>query len=356
MYSIHLNLPRYTSKDFKVMVLTMLPAAILLNSFLFGARYFTEVRVFAFATVVTFIVLACSYYVYHKIALVLRNRFADEEQQVKRMTLSILVFILLSGVILSFISRGYAAFNFLDYSFNDQGFARAFVACAIINVFVTFLNEGIAKFESYRITASETEELKKEYMKSQLLGLRSQVNPHFLFNSLNTLSCLIHDDEEKAERFLDEMTKVYRYLLKGNDEQLVKVDVEINMLRSYFYLLKERYGDAIDLKIDVNANECEQLIPPLTLQILFEHIINNNSLKKDQPLKVELSSTDECWVQLKHNVQTKLCCPEEKDNMAVDNIAKKFRLLSKKEVVIKQEAGFKAFQLPLITPNETVAA
>ncbi len=336
------------------MVITMLPLTVLLNSFLFGKRYFTEWHVLLFATVATFLFLAGSFIIYGKVALVLRNRFPEERQTVKRMALSIIVFVIMSAVLLSFVFRGYAFFNFLGYTFNEYDFTRAFISVAIVNIFLTFLNEGIAKFDSYKATVTETEELKNEYMKSQLLGLKSQVNPHFLFNSLNTLSCLIHDDAEKAERFVDEMTRVYRYLLKGNEQQLVSVETEIGMLRSYFYLLKERYGPALDLVIDVNEDECRQQIPPLTLQILFEYIINTNTIRKEEPLYIELRTAADCRLVVSHNIQNKLCCPEEKDLMALDNTIKKFKLLSRQDVVIAETDNRQSFSLPLIGNNENV--
>jgi len=95
-------------------------------------------------------------------------------------------------------------------------------------------------------------------MQSQLLGLKSQINPHFLFNSLNSLSSLINEDEQEAEVFLDEMSKVYRYLLRSNDEELVTLQTELDFIRSYFYLLKTRLGRALELRINVPEEALEK--------------------------------------------------------------------------------------------------
>src|SRR5205085_5679631 len=137
---------------------------------------------------------------------------------------------LMSAVYVSLILRGYDYFNFFGYEYAEPDFIKCYTSIIVVNIFLTFLNEGVYRFEKYRATVTETEQLKKEYMQSQLLGLKSQMNPHFLFNSLNTLSSLIHEDAETAENFLDHMSKVYRYLLRNNDEQLVKLGTELNFI------------------------------------------------------------------------------------------------------------------------------
>lgn len=351
-----LKIPAYTSKDTYILVGSMLPISILINSFLFGKRYFTEADVFGFATIVTFSLMAVSFVICGFIAVILRNRFPQDAQTVNRMALSIVIFVLLSAVILSFIFRMYEYFNFLNYSFNEYDFTRAFLSLCIMNVFLTFLHEGISKYEIYRATVTETEELKKEYMRSSLLGLKSQVNPHFLFNSLNTLSCLINDDAEKAEKFLDEMSKVYRSMLNSGNEQLVEVETELGILRSYFYLLKERYGEGLRLHIDVNEAECRQMIPPLTLQILFEKIISCNIIRKDQPLQIEILSADNCRIQIRYMEQAKACPEDAKAEAAYENVRNKFRLLCKQDVVFKNDEPYRIIVLPLIKHNEISAA
>lgn len=351
-----INILAYANKDTYILVGSMFPMAVLINFFLFGKSYITVLEVFIFATIVTFLVLAISFVLYGFIAVMLRNRFPSDEQMVNRMALSIVIFILLSAVILSIVFRGYAYFNFLNYTFNEYDFTRAFICFSIMNVFLTFLHEGITKYEVYRATLTETEQLKKEYMRGNLLGLKSQVNPHFLFNSLNTLSFLINDDAEKAEKYLDEMSKVYRSMLNSNNEQLVDVDTELNILRSYFFLLKERYGDGLELHINVDPDECRQMIPPLTLQILLEKIITSNIIKKDQPLIVEITSASDCSIQIRHNEQPKMSSIDEKTEAAFENVKNKFKLLCKQDILTKESEGFKIFELPLIKQNEISAA
>jgi sensor histidine kinase YesM len=119
----------------------------------------------------------------------------------------------------------------------------------------------------------------------QLLGLKSQINPHFLFNSLNSLSSLIDESSEDAEKFLDEMTKVYRYMLR-NEELLVPLEKEMQFIRSYYALLKARYGNGIQLEIDINEACWQALLPPLSLQVIIENAFTQNIVAKNTPLKI----------------------------------------------------------------------
>ena len=232
---INVNIPKYTGKDFPIMVMTMLPMTLLMNYFLFGKTYFSDLSVFNWATLVTFLILCFAYFLYGLVAASLRARFPNDEESFKRLSICITIFIIMTGVYLSVVSRGYDLFHFMGYEYNESNFRKCFITFIVMNVFLTFVNEGVSRFDNYRNTVRETEQLKKEYMQSQLLGLKSQMNPHFLFNGLNTLSCLIQDDPEKAEDFLDHMSKVYRYLLR-NEEQLVDLQTEIGFIRSYFFL------------------------------------------------------------------------------------------------------------------------
>ncbi len=139
---------------------------------------------------------------------------------------------------------GYDYINLREMLVKMDNYAWVLSVGIICNLLATSFNEGAAFFEKWRKVVDGAEQLKKENLQSQLEGLKGQVNPHFLFNSLNSLSSLISDDPDKAEKFLDEMSKVYRYLLRTNEDSLTTVEAEMQFIQSYFHLLKTRYGDA----------------------------------------------------------------------------------------------------------------
>jgi LytS/YehU family sensor histidine kinase len=247
----------------------------------------------------------------------------------------------------------YESTGFLGYEFSEKDYTQCYLATIVMNVFLTFLNEGVSQFEKYKTTLVETEQLKKEYLHSQLLGLKSQMNPHFLFNSLNTLSSLIHEDSEKAEDFLDHMSKVYRYLLRNNEEQLVKLQTEIDMIKSYYFLLKKRHCDALNLEINIPEEYLNTEIPPLTLQMLIENTINQNTLTKNEPLNIFITVAHD-RIEITHNVHPKLYGAKENEE-AIDNIANKFRLLTQKNITINETDQKRVIHLPLPEQKELSA-
>jgi len=352
--AFHVDIPKYSNKDIPIMVGTMFPMTLLMNYFLFGSRYFKEVSVFIWATLVTFLLLCIAFNIYGFVAISLRRRFPGDHELFKRLAICITIFIIMTGVYLSIVCRGYDLFNFMGYEYDERNFAKCFVTFVVMNVFLTFLNEGVSRFENYRATHTETEQLKKEYMQSQLLGLKSQMNPHFLFNGLNTLSSLIQEDAEKAEDFLDHMSKVYRYLLRNNEEQLVELQTEVGFIRSYYFLLKARYGDGLSLLVDIDSVYYHHRVPPLTLQMIFENILTLNTITKNRPLVIEIKTMDGKLV-IKNTVQPKLNCSDCFDQ-GIENITKKFRLLCQKEVMIEETPEERTIRLPLIPSKELIEA
>ena len=349
--AMRLHIPKYHSKDFLVMVGSMLPMAVVTNYFLFGREYFGSVALFLPATVVTFIFLSVAFITYGLVAVSLRERFPDDKDFLKRTLICLGVFYLMSAVWISVLLLSFDAFSFLGYQYSDAHFIHAWLSFMVINTFLTFLNEGIYRFERLRITVTENEQLKKEYLYSQLMGLKSQMNPHFLFNSLNTLSSLIHEDEEKAEDFLDHMSKVYRYLLRSNDEQLVSLQQELNNLESFCFLLKERYGDGLQLVVDADGSMREMQLPPLTLQLIVENAVNFNLVSRTHPLQIHISAGGQ-WLEVTNAVQPKINGAKDDAAMWV-NIANKCRLLCNQDIIFYQNEGIRKIRMPLIDPPKT---
>lgn len=325
------------------------------NSFIFGNRYFSEGRVFVWASLCTLLILSCFWVLFTWIAVTLRNRFPNDRDLMKRMVISIFLFILINALMVTILFWGYDYFHFLNYELNQIRYQWTLLSAAIFNVFVTILHEGVDSFDKWKKTMLETQQLKKEYMQSRLLGLKSQMNPHFLFNSLNSLSSLISEDTVAAEKFLDEMSKVYRYLLRS-DDKLIPLDTELHFLDSYSYLLKVRYGDGIHINRHITATQRRLSIPPLTLQLLVENTFTTNTISKDSPLVITISSLGERWMQIQHNVQPKVRIGiHEAESVGLENVVNKYRLLSGQAVSIRLTEKQRIIHIPLIDGEETMA-
>jgi two-component system, LytTR family, sensor kinase len=273
-----ISLPKYTSKDYIVLALVLLPVTILVNIAIFGSRYFTSNTVLLFGSLITAGVFAIYFTICGGVAVLMKARFPAEHQVSKRLVLMVFSFLLMSGLVLLVLFNLYVAIPSFNYIFDEDGFVWAYFILGIINVFLTFLHEAIARYESWKLSLQETDQA---YRQSRLQGLKSQVNPHFLFNSLNSLSSLISEDEEAAEKFLDEMSKVYRYMLRNDDDELVPLSTELKFVESYTYLLKSRYGTGLQVNVQVNDAAVKQCLPPLTLKTSLH--------------KIQLANLNRCW-------------------------------------------------------------
>lgn len=190
------------------------------------------------------------------------------------------------------------------------------------------------------------EKLEKEYAQSQLESLKSQVNPHFLFNSLNTLTYLIPEDAGKAVKFVQKLSKVYRYVLEIKDKKLTSLKEELSFLDSYIFLLKERFGENLKVKIDIDPTLHNQHLIPLSLQLLFENAIKHNIISKDKPLEVYL------WVDadrllVRNNLQRKTQqMPSTK--VGLDNIRHRYSFYTNEEMEVIETSEYFLVALPLL--------
>jgi len=225
----------------------------------------------------------------------------------------------------------------------------------IMSTLITFINEGMANWESWKNSLSEGEKLKNAYQRSKVLGLKGQINPHFLFNCFNTLSGLIQENEEEAEKFLDEMTKVHRYLLRGGDEYLVPLADEIKFAHSYLYLTSARFGSAIRTKVELPTELMDKLIPPLSLQVILENIIYTNALSKKEPLTILITADQEGRLVITHTLHEKIIVQNLNLDEGLDNLMTKYRLINNEEILINENPLQRIITLPLFNPQFSVA-
>jgi two-component system, LytTR family, sensor kinase len=225
----------------------------------------------------------------------------------------------------------------------------AFPATLIVASLVITIYEAISFYLQLEKTTAEKINLEKHYVSSQLEGLRNQVNPHFLFNSLNTLSYLIPEDPDRAMRFVQQLSKVYRYVLESRDSHVIPLQEEMEFLNSYIFLLKERFGNSLKIKIDQFDKSSNIAIVPLSMQLLFENAIKHNVISQEMPLTIEVFRNNGSLVvrnrlQLKNQVQ-------DSTGVGIENIKSRYGMLTEKPVEIKQNADFFMVYLPIIELN-----
>jgi len=347
-----LKLPQYNGKDNLVMLLVMPVFAIVINVIILGGKYFSHWKIFLFATLLSAGASCLDFILCGWVAVAMKARFPGEEDILKRLTLMITAFLIISGLFLYSLFSGYEHIQVLNYRFNEAGFVWSYFALGILNIFLTFLMEGIARYKEWEKNRIETEELSRTYKQSQLQGLKSQVNPHFLFNSLNSLSSLIQDDEQKAERFLDEMSKVYRYMLRNDEEELVTLETELKFIGSYMHLLKARYGEGLQLSVDVTNEDRSKLLTPLALQVIIENTFSQNIISKSSPLVITIQSSGTNVLEIKNNIQPKAITDAMDFEAGLDNLVKKYELLNQPVSVMDASNSYRVIRLSLINQKK----
>ncbi|WP_245859906.1 sensor histidine kinase [Spirosoma aerolatum] len=191
--------------------------------------------------------------------------------------------------------------------------------------------------------------LEQEKTSVQLRALQAQVNPHFLFNSLNSLSALIDDDQQRASQFVDELSQVYRYLLKASEQPLTSLDSELDFIESYYHLLKTRHGNGLSLTVQVESDYRSGLIPPLTLQLLVENAVKHNIALASEPLHIRISTDELGYLEVSNNLQRKRSAVLS-NGIGLSTIIAQYQKLEQPVPDILEGDGRFRVRLPLIRP------
>ncbi|HNE30577.1 MAG TPA: histidine kinase [Saprospiraceae bacterium] len=220
-----------------------------------------------------------------------------------------------------------------------------FIPTLIITFLISIFMHGRAFLLNWKETLVEAERLKKEQISARYEALKSQVNPHFLFNSLNVLASLVHKDADQAEQFIRRLSAVYRYILESREREVVPLEEELTILRAYLFLMETRFGTS--LQTDIRLPEpAEGQVAPLTLQMLVENALKHNEASKSHPLRIEIFA-ENGHITVRNNLQPKNALPES-TGIGLENIAARYQILSGKPVLITDTDGQFTVKIPLI--------
>lgn len=238
----------------------------------------------------------------------------------------------------------YGQLSFADYFF----ITGLNILCCSIAIGVY---ESDYYLQQWKCLFLESENLKKQNSISQFQFLREQIKPHFLFNSLNTLSALISTNPLKAELYVEEMSTVYRYLLAKNEKELTTLKEELSFLDSYLAMLRIRFENALNIHLNADEKLHEHLLPPFVLQLLIENAVKHNIISKDSPLNISIYTDDEKNLHVENNMQLKPR-PETSEQKGLANIILRYSLLNMRNGLhITKNNGFFKVTLPLIKTN-----
>jgi LytS/YehU family sensor histidine kinase len=220
----------------------------------------------------------------------------------------------------------------------------------LVDILLTFLintiYESFYLFLRYSETALETERYKKESIEAQYQNLTSRLNPHFLFNSLNTLTTIVEEDSKKAVAYIQELSTVYRYVLNSHNKTWTDLPSELKFTNSYITLLRMRFEDNLLISMDICEKHQTYCILPLTVQLLIENAVKHNEISSSHPLDLKIYCSDE-YLIVTNNKQLRTIMPSS-TKVGLHNISERYRFLVNKEVIIEDTETTFTVKIPLV--------
>ncbi len=285
------------------------------------------------------------------ITIQFRKKFPDFSDIHKRLiyqSIAILAYTALMAIPLKMSGHVY------DQQFTNNvphpGFFKSFVACLFATIPISAIYEATFFLHQWKQSIAEAERLKRQHAQSQLEALKNQINPHFLFNSLNTLSSLIPEDPKTSVDFVQKLSSVYRTILDLGERPVVTLSEELEFLENYNYLIKARFGENILFDIDIREGCLSCYLAPLSIQMLVENAIKHNVVSSKKPLRIRLQATGES-ITISNNLQPKTQ-QTEGTGTGLQNISNRYRLIFNQQIEVEKTSEKFAVKLPLVRIEE----
>ncbi|WP_299439880.1 histidine kinase [uncultured Aquimarina sp.] len=265
------------------------------------------------------------------------------------------VAIIVKAVVLTFLIKG-ISYNFfnneddIDETFFDLAFWSILLINFAIIAFVYFVEIFLESQQEKQDIKIKLTQYQSEKSIAQYLALKKQLNPHFLFNSFNSLSGLISIDTKKAEHFLQELSNIYRYNLTQSEEVVVPLKKELELINSYMSLQKIRFGESIVFQNDIEETKLHLLLPPMTLELLFENAIKHNSIDINKPLKITIT-VENLNLKVVNNFQPKNNDYEKSLGIGQKNLINQYKMLHSDAPVFNLLNSNYIASIPLIQPE-----
>lgn len=338
--------------DDRLVMIIMIPVISLIIPFAFmGLRfnqspYFTLEAYLGVIIITTFIWLGNRY-----IMIWTRTRyprFDEVRRRIMIQSVMMLVFTLVANNVLGYVLDKMGLKECREIAGRDlfTVIVNSNVAAIFCTLTVVAIYESIYFMNELRKSVEEKEMLKRESLKAQLNALKTQVNPHFLFNNLNTLSSIIPEDPKLAVDFVQQLSRVYRHILEVQDEQSIPLKDELEVMKAYAFLLQTRFGDNLDINVNVPEEKLKKRIVPLSLQILMENAIKHNIVSAEKPLKIEVFAENGRLV-VSNNLQKKNQM-NESTGIGLNNIRNRCKLLGNGRVEVVENGSSFTVSIPLI--------
>lgn len=288
----------------------------------------------------------------------LNKKFPWSEATTKRAVISI-VSILSANIILVYFCNYMNFVVFQKAATTEEYFTGKYNYINWFTINIALLISAFLHAKGFMEELKKTS--KKEVVEQKLIAksanaqfesLKNQLDPHFLFNSLNVLSSLIDENPRQAQKFTASMSKIYRYVLEQKDKELVTVEDELEFAKTYCELLKTRFEDSVDFIFDVKKEDYRRFVVPLSLQLLLENCIKHNFATSSKPLIIKIYSENDTLC-IENNLQVREQI-KESSGIGLANIVQRYALLTKKNVFIEKSDDYFKVKLPVLSAKPNV--
>lgn len=226
-----------------------------------------------------------------------------------------------------------------------------YVNSLYIPAIVTMFVEARSFLKNWRKALLRAERLKFNNLQTRHAYLQNQIKPHFLFNSLNVLASLVHKDPDLAEKFINELSKLYRRLLEMDSREIVPLQEEMDAFTSYLFLVKMRFGDALNVAIADYQSFKNYFIPPFTLQLLLENAVKHNEMAQDQPMLVRVDFQPD-YVVVSNTFRPKIRASEKSTGIGLKNLKGRYHLMTRKQILVEMTPVEFIVRIPLLDNAE----
>jgi sensor histidine kinase YesM len=283
------------------------------------------------------------------VILVIKNKMNFDKTDYHKYILTILIStIIYSGLLVSCMLKIWVSL-FKENKTTWHIFSNSVLLLIFVATFITIIYENYLLNRKKLNALSKVERMGMAKTLAELSVLKSQIDPHFIFNSLNTLSYLISSNPENAKLYTDTLAKVYQYILINKDKDLVLLREEIEFISNYFYLLRIRFDNAIRMTIEINSIESEELlIPPISLQTLIENAIKHNEFDEDNPLLIFVYVSSN-YITVSNRIKYKTFL-QPTSKIGLTNLDNRYRLITNRSISVDKNQNF-TVKLPVINLN-----
>ncbi len=286
---------------------------------------------------------------------ILNKKFTWKEHSKKRLIFGAIgsVFATMVGlVLLRFVTLVIILGHSIDQFLNDPSATSYYIFGLVITLIVSLIFHAIFFYKALTEKKVTEQQIVAKTETAKFESLKSQIDPHFLFNSLNVLTSLISENPEQAEKFTTKLSKVYRYVLEQKSKDLIELDEELQFAKTYMELLKMRFENAVTFEIPEKSSSSELKIIPLSLQLLLENTIKHNVVSEENPLTVKIEEK-EGYLVVTNNFNPKTVL-EKGTKVGLQNIVDRYHLLTLKKVEIIKTSGIFSVKLPLLTQKTSI--